>query len=1019
MNTNALIFSKEQLNRLFPFHILINKKLVIETIGQGLEQIYGDCKGKLLLEAYQIDKRVLKHQDYSSLKSISGKTVKLAFFNPDKTTLTGQFEYLPAAEQLLFTGSLTNKSVGVLTPKVIKPVTTELKKQGEANVYHLSLFAQTNESGVVYNNERGEITWVNDAFCKMMGYMRDEIIGKHTLDFCTGPLTENSILQRVVDSLGKSTSFCEELIHYRKDGSWFWGRVKGKAYRTDQKKALQYFALVEDITSEKEKEERLEVLSQIAESNINAVIITDKRGRITWVNKSFTQMTGYSVDEAAGKKPGSLLQGEQTDQTAISYLRDQVKSGQSFNTEIYNYAKSGEAYWIRIQGQPFFNANGELSGFFAIQENITGEKKIEDTLRAKEEKYRNIITNMNLGLLEVDNSEVITYANKGFCNLSGYSPDELIGQQARPLLLNSNNEELAKEKAERRKKGISDAYEQEAKNKDGELRWWLVSGAPRYNDKGELEGSIGIHLDITEHKNLELELIKARESAEQSARTKEVFLANMSHEIRTPMNAITGMTNQLAKTKLGPQQQYYLDIIHSASENLLVIINDILDSSKIEAGKLGLENIGFQPKMLATRSMRVLIHKAEEKGLKITNSHFDKKISSVLIGDPHRLNQVLLNLMSNAVKFTEKGSVDLLFKLVENKQKTQVIQVDVTDTGIGMDDTFTERLFDKFSQEYESVARNYGGTGLGMSICRDLIELMGGQISVVSKKGFGTTISFTIEVAKGNFTDLPKKKLFHADPGFLAGKKILIADDNETNRLVASIFVNNYGGETIQATNGQQAIDEFTLQNPDIILMDIQMPEVNGFEATGIIRKISAHIPIIALTASAIKGENEKCIAAGMSDYVSKPFAEEDLLRTIAKWLGKKVTVEKEATITREETGDELYSLDSLIAISRGNVAFVEKMVDIFCDQTPPMLAEMTNAYYNNALEEMGAIAHKIKPSIDNLNINVLKQEIRNIENMGREKVHDPRLPEMLKNIETIVEQVIGKMRINENIIPN
>ena len=914
--------------------------------------------------------------------------------NSDKKTYSFVYKYFPLSDYFNVYG---------------RDIT--LQKKREAELYRLSLLSETNESGVLYNNAEGEILWVNEAFCKLIGYTAPEIIGRKSLDFCMGPLTDINHIKKIAASIGKAESFNVELIHYRKDGSWFWGRVKGKAFRTAESRELQYFAVIEDITLEKDKEERLEVLSKIAQSNLNSVIITDKRGCITWVNSSFTEMTGYSLEEAAGKKPGGLLQGPGTNPQAIEYLRTKVNEGKSFNTEIYNYAKDGTPYWLRIQGQPFFTAGNELSGFFAIQQNITNEKAIEDTLRANEEKYRSIITNMKLGLLEVDNDEKITYANKSFCEMSNYSLLELMGKKAGTLLTNGKSARLIEEKLAKRKAGLADAYELNAFDKNGNPKWWLVSAAPRYNDMGELVGSIGIHLDITEQKKLEGDLIGARVNAEQLARTKEIFLANMSHEIRTPMNAIMGMSSQLAKTTLAPQQQFYLDIIHSASENLLVIINDILDLSKIEAGKLSLEIIGFQPKAIIARSMRVLVHKAEEKGIKLTNSYFDKNISPVLLGDPHRLSQVLLNLMSNSIKFTDTGTVDLIFNLLQDKPQSQLIKVIVKDTGIGMEESFIANIFDKFSQEYESVTRTYGGTGLGMSICKDLIALMGGDINVESKKGVGTAISFSLELKKGSFADLPKKEIFQADDDFLAGKSILIADDNEMNRLVASIFVENYGANVIHAGNGRQAVDEFIAQTPDVILMDIQMPVMNGFEATKIIRRISAGVAIIALTANAIKGENEKCLAAGMNDYVSKPFKEEELLKIIAKWLGKEMNVSTTEKVIKEQPPEALYDLTSLRDISRGNEAFVEKMVNLFCDQTPGMLREMTIAYYDNNLEKMGAIAHKIKPSIDNLNIGPLKPVIRAIEKMGYEKIASPDLPETLLEIGTILERVIAKMK--------
>jgi len=517
--------------------------------------------------------------------------------------------------------------------------------------------------------------------------------------------------------------------------------------------------------------------------------------------------------------------------------------------------------------------------------------------------------------------------------------------------------------------------------------------------------------DITQQKNQEIELIDARIQAEHLARTKETFLANMSHEIRTPMNAIMGMSNQLAKTNLTAQQQFYLETIHAASDNLLNIINDILDLSKIEAGKLGFENIGFELRNVAKRVVQVLGLKAEEKGFLLRNSSFDENISPVLIGDPYRLNQVLLNLISNAIKFTEKGSVDLSFKLLEDNDTLQVIKISVKDTGIGMDEAFMKLLFDKFSQEYESVSRKHGGTGLGMSICKELIDLMGGSIDAESKKGEGTTISFTVEFKKGGATDLPEKDIVDISTDFLAGKKVLVTDDNETNRMVAAIILKNFGAEVVEAADGKQAIEAINKYALDIILMDIQMPVMNGFESASAIRLAGNTTPIIALTAEAIKGEREKCIAAGMDDYISKPFKEEEFLNVIAKWLKKDIPVAKFVAGEASKNETPLYDLSEIKAISRGNDGFVLKMVNTFCLQTPKMLQEMTEAYHANNFVRVKEIAHKIKPSIDNLEIGPLKLLLKNIENITQAKMITGDLTKIFEQADVGLTRVIIAMR--------
>ncbi|MEO7765896.1 MAG: PAS domain S-box protein, partial [Ferruginibacter sp.] len=911
----------------------------------------------------------------------------------------------------------------------------------------------------------------------------------------------------------------------------------------DNGSVQQYFAMIEDITIEKEKEEQLKVLSLIAEDNINAVIIEDADRNITWVNKSFVKNSGYTLEEVKGKNP-DLMNGPGTNLETIAYLKTQKMAGNPFNCELLSYHKNGNTYWVRIQGQAIRNDNGEITGYFSMEGDITREredqyrlkeyesrfrkafekigdnvwehdfstgktyfsntrnhllgfglddykdnvhlwwsrthdddrglleqndrkyrngeiehhileyrvvhkdgtvrwvmdrgvvielakdgkplkiigthtditerKQAEVLLQREEQKYRSIIANMNLGLLEVDTDEKVIFTNQRFCEMSGYEYDELMGRKASHIYVKGENIELIESKNEARKKSSSlDAYEIAVKNKRGQLRWWLISGALRYNETGELVGSIGIHLDITDQKQLEIDLIEAREQAEQSTRSKEIFLANMSHEIRTPMNAIFGMTNQLTKTKLDSTQRFYLETINSASENLLVIINDILDLSKIEAGMLNLENIPFEPKAVISRAMQVLMHKAEEKGLSITNSKGDTGLSPVLMGDPYRLNQVLLNLMSNAIKFTEKGYVDLSCTVLQDTATTQTLQIEVKDTGIGMDNVFVYNLFEKFSQEDVSVTRQYGGTGLGMSICKDLIELMDGQITVHSEKGVGTSVAFKVEFVKGKIEDLPSKEIFSINKDMLANKEILVVDDNTMNRLVAKTILKNYGAVITEAINGKDAIDLIRKHEFNLVLMDIQMPVMGGMEATKIIRdEISTVLPVIALTANAIKGDNEKCIEGGMNAYLSKPFKEEDLLKIVSSWMG---LVGEGSFITKksapEKVTEKLYDLSAIRAISRGNETFVIKMVNILIEQTPAQVAQMEAKYQLGDYNGMAAIAHKIKPGIDNMGIVSLKESIREIERFGKLGTANESLSYLLQTVSRNLKRVIQELQ--------
>jgi two-component system, sensor histidine kinase len=637
---------------------------------------------------------------------------------------------------------------------------------------------------------------------------------------------------------------------------------------------------------------------------------------------------------------------------------------------------------------------------------INSRQQAEQMLRISEEKYRNITANMRLGLLEVDNDEIITFANQSFCDMSGYTITELLGEKASNLFAKDEQAGILQQKNELRKQGHSDAYEISLHNKTGEPKWWLISGAPHYNDKGELIGSIGIHLDITKQKKLEYDLMEAKLQAEKSAQAKEIFLTNMSHEIRTPMNAIMGMSHQLNKTTLNSRQSLYLDAIHNSAEHLLVIINDILDISKIEAGKLNLEHIGFNISALIKSAVQVMQHKAEEKGL-ILGTTVDENINKVLIGDPYRFKQVLLNMLSNSLKFTEKGSVQIVCRLQGKTDESQILQVTITDTGIGMDESFISQLFTKFSQEDDSVARKYGGTGLGMSISKKLIELMDGTIDVTSKKNKGTSITFTLPFIKGNESDMPAKEEINFDSSILTGSRILLVEDNEMNRLVATTVLEHYGVDFSQAINGEEAVNMLRKEKFDLVLMDVQMPVMNGIEATKIIRQdISKTIPIIALTANAIKGESDKCIAAGMNAYISKPFEEAVLVRTIGSLLGKEIKV---TAVQKDipQGGDTLFNLEDLRKLSRGDEVFVAKIISLFIKTAPVSVLEMRKALDRNDLAKVKSVAHSLKPTIDSLGITTMKTRIREIESFPATDTSTADLHKLIEESDQIIASVI------------
>lgn len=658
--------------------------------------------------------------------------------------------------------------------------------------------------------------------------------------------------------------------------------------------------------------------------------------------------------------------------------------------------------------------------------NITEQKLIEQKVEDQRKFYEGILNNLPADIAVFDKEHRYIFLN----------PVAVSNEDTRKWLIGKTDYDYVKEKnkpisiADERRSIFNEitntkeikSWEEEVKSPDGETRFILRNMYPVRNINGNVESVIGYGIDITERIKAERELKLAKKITEELAETKQNFLANMSHEIRTPLNAILGMANQLQKTNLSKEQSFYLEVIRSASDNLLVIINDILDLSKVEAGKLSVEKIGFKPRAVLNRVLQVMMHKAEEKGLTLVTKSCDTKLAQVLIGDPYRLNQIILNLVSNAVKFTEKGSVNISCKVLCDTKNTQLVRLTVKDTGVGMDDSFKEKIFQKFSQEDESVTRKHGGTGLGMSIAKELVELMGGKIFIESEKGEGTKVYFDIEFEVGSQEDLVQKSAVPVDTDIIKDKVILVADDNKMNRVVAGAILKNYHCQIIYAENGLEAVNLTKTHNPDIILMDVQMPEMDGLQATERIRNtISESVPIIALTALAIKGDKEKCKKAGMNEYLSKPFDENDLINKICKCIGKtgiskNQKMEKLEKLEESDESNEsfvsLFSLSKLENIAQGDKAFVEEMVGVFIEQANLSIHQIKDAETQGDIDSIKKIAHRLKPAIDNLSIEPLRPLIREIEKDADVLNKKEKLSQKLELLVDTLVEVVTQLKV-------
>ena len=729
----------------------------------------------------------------------------------------------------------------------------------------------------------GGIVEINNRASEMIGVPETAIIGKRCDTFLK---TLNN------KALEPSAIAVDGYLRGDQD------RIIPVVISTAECRIKEHRGLIHTFVEISRKSRTLKKRNQMAEDYISIIsglrnIIfyqTDMNGNLIDISDSVSRITGFTREEII-LKPVSLLFSNPDKQKFL--LKELQSKGRIEEYRINLKSKDGSIV-IAIMNSVVINDEdcNPLNILTVLQENTEFSRAVE-SYRYSEEKFRAITQSTQDAIIMMNEKGLISFVNRAATMMFGYTKDEMLNADLHEMIapeqyLSSFKHGFESFKTTGEGLVIGRTLSIEAKRKSGsKFPVELSISAARMNDKWY---SIGIIRDITERRRAEIDIVEASEAAENASRTKSEFLANMSHEIRTPLNTIIGATDLLSETDLKEEQIKLVDMMHSSGENLLVLINDILDISRIEAGKITIEKISFNLNVLLSRICDTLSVRSSKKNLEMTYQ-IESGVPDSLIGDPNRLRQILVNLIGNSIKFTETGSIRVNIENMKTSENNSTLKFSISDTGIGIPSAKLESIFNTFTQADASVTRKFGGTGLGLAISRKLVHLMHGDISVQSRAGEGTTFSFTAEFDipgkdEGETTEIQDQDNTEMDTKRLGSLSILLVDDSPDNRYLINAFLRKESCSIVEAINGSIAVELFPTEKWDIILMDMQMPVMDGYQATRKIREIEnekgiRHTPIVALTAHSINTEVKKCLDAGCDVHLAKPVSKADLMNLI------------------------------------------------------------------------------------------------------------------------------------------
>ncbi|MGL4597377.1 MAG: PAS domain S-box protein, partial [Bacteroidia bacterium] len=775
----------------------------------------------------------------------------------------------------------------------------------------LSLVANRSNVAIVISDKHDRIEWVNDAFIQIFGYTREACIGK-TPDFFRGPLTDLETVKRIQEKASGKAAFYDELINYRKDKTHFWLGMHVTPLLTATGEIERYIAIQEDISERRKTQDAL----KHSQEQLNAAQRQAKIGSWEWDSTSNT----FTCSEELHLLLGLSMQNPVSEEVFFLHIHasevTMIKKTMALSLRRRSPFEIDHRVLIDNQVQNMYMTGQAVDEFRLLGtiQNITERKKIEEEIKLTELRFRSLFEYSQNMICTHDMGGNLMSINASGAHILGYEPEELIGTNLQDIVAPDVSHEVVQYLENIQAHGNGEGI-LKIRKRNSENTIWMYNNI-RLNDVHGIPYVLGSCVEITARFKMETELRQAKKMAEEALVMKDRFVANISHELRTPMNAILGFVEILLQSNINAEQRTQLMAVQTAGDNLTAVINDILDLAKIESGKIDFENRPFQLREICKSVKLLLDQRAQEKGLLFEWS-CDPKIPQYMLGDGLRLSQVLINLVGNAVKFTQQGHVKFTFSCEGENEESMMLNCRVEDSGIGIEPEKIQEIFEPFTQASKDATRKYGGTGLGLSIARDLIELQGGQISVESKLGQGSTFEFILPVNKVGLDAVLEVENALQPVTISNGLKILLAEDHPLNQQLAQKLILDFGFSLVIVNNGIEAIEALNMHVFDVILMDLQMPGMDGYEATRIIRtELKLQTPIIALTAHSANGEKERCLALGMNDYLSKPFRAQELYFRIAS------VVPREKGLPKPELSEKVDTQTPLRTLAAGDWQF-------------------------------------------------------------------------------------------------